>query len=175
MKVFVGYASQEGQARKIARRVTDHLVRAGCTVELLRLDDAEDVDLGRFDRVVLAASVHAGQYQKALSEFASAQAGAMRGLPNLFLSVSLAAAGHDAEDWRGLDRILKDFEEATGWTPGRVEQVAGAYRPEAYDVVRRFVMRRIIAQKDPEADLDHAVEYTDWYTLDQAVEDWLAA
>jgi menaquinone-dependent protoporphyrinogen oxidase len=68
--------------------------------------------------------------------------------------VSLAAAGHDAEDWRGLDSILDDLETATGWTPGRVEQIAGASLPTQYYVFRRFIMRRIIAAKDPETDLN---------------------
>ena len=175
MKVLVGYATSEGQTRKIARHVADRIADRGHTVELVRLDDADDIDLGRFDRVAVAASIHLGHYQGALSDFAAHQAGRLHEMPTLLLSVSLAAAGHDAEDWRGLDRIEEDFEAATGWSPGRVEQIAGAYLPEKYDIVRRFAMRRIIAKKDPEADLDHGKEYTDWQALDALLDDWLAA
>ncbi len=39
----------------------------------------------------------------------------------------------------------------------------------------RFVMRRIVARKDPGADLDHGREYTDWPALDGAVDGWLEA
>ena len=92
----------------------------------------------------------------------------------MFVSVSLAAAGHDAEDWKGLDRILEEFEDATGWSPDRVEQVAGAYRPSQYDVFRRFIMRRIILAKDPEADPDTDTEYTDWKAFDSLLDDWLS-
>ena len=86
---------------------------------------------------------------------------------------SLAAAGHESEDWRGLDRIVEDFAEVTGWTPDRAEQVAGAYRPSEYDLFKRFIMRRIIATKDPGADLDTDREYTDWPALDALVDDWI--
>jgi menaquinone-dependent protoporphyrinogen oxidase len=95
-------------------------------------------------------------------------------MPSLLLSVSLAAAGHDAEDWRGLETILSDFAQATGWTPAEVVQVAGAYEPSKYDVFRRFVMRRIIAAKDPETDLDWDKEYTDWDALNAQIDAWVA-
>lgn len=174
MRVLVGYATTEGQTRRIARHVADRIADGGHAVELLGLADAADIDLRRFDRVIVAASVHVGHYQRPVAEFAASQAERLREKPTLFLSVSLAAAGHEAEDWRGLDRILEDFVDATGWRPGRVQQVAGAYRPAAYDVLRRFVMRRIVAARDPEADPDEDREYTDWQALDTSIDDWLA-
>lgn len=174
MKVLVAFSTGEGQTRKIARHVADVIADGGHAVELVRLADAEDIDIGRFDRVILAGSVHAGRYQRVLSDFAARQAVALRGKPTLFLSVSLAAAGHDAEDWRGLEHILADFQQATGWRPGRTEQVAGAYMPSRYDLFRRFIMRRIVAGKDPGIDLDADKEYTDWPALDAVVKDWMA-
>ena len=175
MKVLVGYATSEGQTRKVARHVADRLADAGHAVELLPLAEAEDVDLGRFDRIVLAASVHLGHYQPALAEFAAFHAAALREMPTLFLSVSLAAAGHDAEDWKGLDRVLAEFAEATGWSPARVEHVAGAYQPSRYDVLRRLAMRRIIVARDPGADPRADREYTDWPALDAALDGWIGA
>lgn len=87
---------------------------------------------------------------------------ALSALPNLFLSVSLTAARHEAEYWQGLQTILADFTAATGWTPARVAQLAGAYKPSEYDVFRGFVMRRILALNEPLADLSADIEYTDW-------------
>lgn len=173
-KLLVGYATTEGQSRRIARHVADRLADAGHMVELLSLEDAEGLALDRFDRAVLVASIHAGQFRRALTVFASGNAAWLDRHPVLFLSVSLAAAGHEAEDWRGLDRIIDDFAEVTGWAPERVEQIAGAYRPSEYDLFKRFIMRRIIATKDPEADLDTDRDYTDWPALDALVDDWVA-
>ncbi|MDQ2089815.1 flavodoxin domain-containing protein [Marimonas arenosa] len=173
MKVLVAYATREGHTRKIARHVTDRIYDAGNTAELLALGDAGDVDLQRFDRVILAAPIHVGHYRRALTDFASSHANSLAAMPTLFLSVSLAAAGHDAEDWKTLDRILDEFEEATGWKPDRVEQIAGAYRPSDYDIFTRFIMRRILANKDPEADLDADRDYTDWPGLESVIDDWL--
>ncbi len=175
MKILVAYASTEGQTRKIARFAADWLADSGHSAELLPLAEAGDIDLARFDAVLLAASVHIGHYQKALAGFCANRADALARLPSLFFSVSLAAAGHEAEDWRGLEKILADFTAATGWTPDRVEQVAGAYKPSEYDVFRRFVMRRILATKDPSADASADIEYTDWAALKGVLADWTGA
>jgi len=170
MTVLVAYATGEGQTRKIARWVADRIADHGQAVELLPLADADDIDLDRFDRVILAASVHMGHYQRALSDFAASHAERLNAKPALLLSVSLTASGHDAEEWKGVEHILEDLKAATGWTPGQVEQIAGAYMPSNYDMFRRFIMRRIIAAKDPEADLDADKEYTDWKALDTLIE-----
>ncbi len=69
---------------------------------------------------------------------------------------------------------MSEFTEATSWTPSRVVQVAGAYMPSEYGVLSRFVMRRIIAEKDPEADLDTDHDYTDWSALRRELDSWLA-
>ena len=170
MTVLVAYATGEGQTRKIARRVADLIADHGQAVELLPLADADDIDLDRFDRVILAASVHMGHYQRVLSDFAASHAKRLHAKPALLLSVSLAAAGHDAEDWKGAEHVLEDLKAATGWTPGQVEQIAGAYMPSKYDFFRRFIMRRIVAAKDPQADLDADKEYTDWKALDTLID-----
>lgn len=175
MTVLVAYATGEGQTRKIARRVAARIALGGQSVELIPLADADDIDLERYDRVILAASVHMGHYQQALSDFAAKHAAELGAKPAMLLSVSLAAAGHDAEEWQGADQILDDFKAATGWTPKRVEHIAGAYQPSKYDMFRRFIMRRIIAAKDPEADLNKDKEYTDWQALDIVTDDFAVA
>ncbi|WP_323786177.1 flavodoxin domain-containing protein [Thalassovita sp.] len=174
MKVLIVYASSEGQTRKIARKIMDRIADSGQAVELLPVSEAKGTDFSRFDRMIVAAPIHAGHYSRALSDFLSHEVENLSNVPMLFLSVSLAAAGHDAEDWRGLDQILDDFTAATGWQPSRVEQIAGAYKPSEYDVFRRYIMRRILAAKDPDADLDADKEYTDWAALEALVDEWLA-
>lgn len=174
MKILVAYATSEGQTRKIARQITDRIFDSNHTVELLEVSNADYIELGRFDGVILAASVHMGHYRKTLSDVVAKKAKFLQKKPTLFLSVSLAAAGHEAEDWKGLDRVLRDFTQATGWTPDHVEQVAGAYLPSKYDIFRRFVMRRIIASKDLDVDLDADLEFTDWDSLNLIVDNWLS-
>jgi len=173
MKILIGYATKEGQSRNIARYVFRRFADQGQAVELIALQDADEMELDQYDAVILAAPIHAGHYPKALSHFLSANADSLNELKTLFLSVSLAAHGHNADDWRSLDHIADDLTSATGWKPNQILQVAGAYRPSEYDILTGFIMRRIISAKDPEAKLGEDKVYTDWPQLDADLSDWL--
>lgn len=175
MKLLIGYSSRQGQTRKIARHVADAAIDSGHSVELLPLEDADGLDLGRFDRVLLAAPIHMGHYPKALAEFASANCGALNAMTTGFLSVSLSAAGHEADDWKSLDRALDDLQSATGWGATDTQQIAGAYLPSKYDILTRFIMLRILTKRSPKTNLDEDKEFTDWTALDKWTANWLAA
>ncbi|MCR8546602.1 protoporphyrinogen oxidase [Salipiger sp. P9] len=172
MRILVAYATTEGQTRKICRFVSDRLAGNGHTVELLNVADAEGLDAARFDAAVLAGSVHVGKLQPALIAFARAQAGALAERPTLFLQVSLAAAGQAPEDWEELRAIARESFDEAGWTPGRIEHVAGAFRFSEYDFFRTWAMRWIAAQQGQKVDPKSDREYTDWGALGAAVDDW---
>lgn len=175
-RIAIVYATTEGQTRKIARFAADRLADAGHTVELLNAADAADLDLARFDRAVLAGSLHVGAFQAALADFARRNVRGLSRMPTLFLGVSLAAAGDDPDDWKGLETCVAKFAADTGWTPGRVEHVAGAFRFGEYDFFRTWAMRWIARSKGeavPAAGQDR--EYTDWPKLGAVLDDWAAA
>lgn len=174
MYLLIAYATTDGQTRKIARFAADRLVGLGHAVELLNVEDAEGLDLSHFDGAILAGSLHAGGFQKALVRYATGAAAELALMPTLFLAVSLSAAGNDPEDWAGLRRCLAEFEAETGWTPGRVENVAGAFRFSEYDFFRAWAMRRIADQKGEAVEAGKDKEYTDWAALVLALDGWLA-
>jgi menaquinone-dependent protoporphyrinogen oxidase len=175
MKILIAYASTDGQTRKIARFAADRLAGQGHAVELLNVEDAEGLDLSRFDGAILAGSLHVGGFQKALRAFVITMREALAGMPTLFLAVSLSAAGSDPEDWQGLRQCLADFIDDTGWTPGRTEHVAGAFRFTEYDFFRSWAMRRIADQKGQKVEPGKDREYTDWAALVLALDGWLVA
>ncbi len=174
MKILIGYATKEGQTRAIARYISDMAVDAGHAVELLALEDADDLDFSRFDRILLAAPIHAGHYPKPLVTFVENNLDQLKSSQARFISVSLAAAGHDAEDWKSLDKIAADLSEATGWRPGGVKHVAGAYAPSKYDILTGFIMARIVSLKDPDINTSQDKVYTDWSDLNGWVKSWLS-
>ena len=175
MRILVAYATTDGQTRKIARFVADRLADQGHAVELLNVEDAEGLDLSRFDGAIIGGSLHAGGYQKALVRFVSGARARLDAMPTLFLPVSLSAAGNDLDDWNGLRACLADFLQDTGWTPARIEHVAGAFRFSEYDFFRAWAMRRIADQKGETVEPGQDREYTDWAALILALDGWMAA
>jgi menaquinone-dependent protoporphyrinogen oxidase len=173
MNILIAYATIEGQTRKICRFCADTFMDMGYSVELLQVCGDDDLDPARYDAAILAASVHLGHYQKEMVHFATAQAAALSGKPSLFLSVSLAVCGDDPKELADLDRIAGDFARDTGFAPGRIEQVAGAFRFGEYDFFKSWAMRYIAARKGQAVDLHGDTEYTDWDALRAALTDWL--
>ena len=172
MRFALIYATTEGQTRKVTRAAADTLARLGHSVEVMPAADAADLDLARCDGAILAGSLHAGVYQKELRAFAKARAADLARLPTLFLAVSLVAAGRDADDWKGLEDAVNGFLAETGWTPGRIEHVAGAFRFSEYDFFKSLAMRWIASQKGVTVPKGEDVEMTDWAGLAAAVEGW---
>ncbi len=172
MKILIVYATTEGQTRKVARHVFHHLAGAGHAVELIAAEEARGLDPAGFDAAVVAGSVHGGRYQKELVAWAKGVAPELARVPTLFLSVSLTAAGKDQQEWEGLSGCVARFAEETGWTPARVEHVAGAFRFSEYDFFKSWAMRWIAAQRDETVTAGENREYTDWAALETLLEDW---
>jgi menaquinone-dependent protoporphyrinogen oxidase len=172
MKILIAYGTTDGQTQKIARFCADHLTDKGHSVELLNVSDDGDIDITRFDAAILAGSIHLGKYQKSLEIFATANLPKLTQCNTLFLSVSLSAAGDDADDWTGLKQCVHAFSKTTGWTPDRVEHVAGGFRFTTYDFFRHWAMRWIAMSKKETVDPHSDKEYTDWGQLAAILDDW---
>lgn len=173
MKVLISYATTEGHTRKVARFTADALTELGHTAEMLCAEDTSTLDLARFDRVILAGSVHAGQLQKSLQSFAKQHSEQLNGHPSMLICVSLCAAGIDEEDWRGLREVVTKFQEHTGWISADVTHVAGAFRFGEYDFFRYWAMRWIAHQKKQKPNLAGDTIYTDWQALKATLADWV--
>ncbi|PJI91364.1 menaquinone-dependent protoporphyrinogen oxidase [Yoonia maricola] len=173
MNILIAYTSTEGQTRKIARYAADYLNGQGHSVELVGAKDAHDAELARFDAVLLAGSVHGGKYQKPLIALAKSKAAALAQVRSAFLSVSLTAAGTDADEWAGLTACVDRFAKKTGWTPPTVMHVAGAFRFSEYDFFKSWAMRWIASQKNEQVDPHEDKEFTDWATLKKTLDTWL--
>jgi len=172
MKLLIVFGTTDGQTAKIAKHILETAHGLGHSVALERADGDDPVTPEGFDAAVLAGSVHAGQYQKPLAEYARRHADALSAIPTLFLSVSLTAAGDDPEEWKELAACSDRFAEETGWTPDRVEQVAGAFKFTDYGFFTYWAMRWIARQKDQTVGAHENREYTDWDALDRLIGEW---
>lgn len=165
MNILILFGSTEGQTRKIAMFVRDRLEKAGHAVRFIEASDDFDLDISSFDRVVIAASLHVGDYQPSVVTFATTHHAALNLMDASFLSVSLSAAGKDAEDTEGLAKCVARFEEDTGWRATRTEHVAGAFRFTRYDLMKRWAMKYIAWRKGQSTDTSRDHELTDWAAL----------
>lgn len=171
-EVLILFATREGQTEKVARRMAAVVEAKGHRVQLRDVDrSARELDLRRYEVVFVGSPVRVGAYLKSVIRFVKAQREALERIPSAFFSVSLAVAAHRGEhkvDGRAETmRVVEKFRRATGWSPRRIELIAGALPYSKYNFLIRFVMRRIAAAAGGDTDTSRDYEYTDWSAVDR--------
>lgn len=171
MKILVLYGTTEGQTRKICGFIAERLRSKG---DLVTLADAaapiERIDLADYRGAIVAASIHVGQYQSTVVDFARANHARLKQIPSAFVSVSLSTANSDSEELESLATITKNFKAYTGWTNAEVHHVAGAIRVTEYDFFKRWTMKLIAWEKKLKLKPGKDLELTDWAALAATVD-----
>jgi menaquinone-dependent protoporphyrinogen oxidase len=171
MRILVLYGTTDGQTRKICEFIAERLRSTGDLVTLAEATASQHgIDLNDFQAAILAASIHAGRYQKAVVEFARARHGRLNQIPSAFVSVSLSTVDSDSEERESLATITQNFQGYTGWTNGEIHHVAGAIRVSGYNFFRRWAMRMLAWEKKLKLEPGKDLELTDWNALASTID-----
>lgn len=163
-RLLILYGTTDGHTGKVARFLADQLYAQGADVDLLEAGTA-DPDPRDYTAVIVAASVHAGGYQKTVVRWVRAHAYALSCTPSAFVSVCLGVLQNDPKVDRNLAGITDRFAAQTGWAPTCVKRVAGALLYTRYGWLKRMAMRQIVKKAGGSTDTSRDHEYTDWAEL----------
>ena len=162
LRVLIVYGTTGGHTRKVAQMIGDTLADGGVNADVVAAGEA-GLALQPYAGIIVAASVHAGQYQKAVVEWLRARSRDFGDRPTAFVSVCLGVLQKDdpkvAAD---LDAIVQRFKNDTGWQPASVTQVAGALLYTRYNFFTRWIMKRIVRKAGGDTDTSRDYEYTNW-------------
>ena len=160
-RILVLYGTTDGHTRKIANAIGDTMRGNGLDVDVVHIDEMEP-DPSHYAAVIVAASVHAGGYQKAVARWVRAYAGQLGRIPTAFVSVCLAILSKNEDGRKEAAAIPQRFLEGVHWHPTIVKIVAGALPYTHYNFVTRWIMKRIVAGAGGDTDTSKDYEYTDW-------------
>ena len=163
-RVLVAFGTTDGHTSKVAHRVGEWLHACSHVVDVVNVAQVSP-DPTRYDAVVVAASVHAGKYQRAVTRWVQRNSVALNEQPTAFLSVCLGVLQRDLAVDRDLEKIVDRFLTFTSWQPLETRVVAGALKYTQYNWLKRFLMRRIVRQAHGDTDTSRDYEYTDWEDL----------
>ena len=179
-RALIVYATREGHTRKVADHVAATMRARGVEVDVIdAAAPPPDLDLARHQLVVLAASLHMGQYEREMIAFAKGHHGELDRLPTAFLSVSLTEAtvqdetrpqAARTEAGKALKATIDRFLHQAELQPRSIVPVAGALPYSAYGWVTRLVMRHISKVEGGPIDTSRDYEMTDWVSLDKFVD-----
>lgn len=161
-RILVLYGTTDGHTAKIAGAIGNALWDAGCVPTVVDARRRHFVVASDFDGVIIAASVHAGGYQKPVRRWVRDNIDALGRVPTAFVSVCLGVLERKAAVDRELWAIVRRFLTPLGWQPDEVKMVAGALRYTRYGWLKKIVMRRIAAKTGGGTDTSRDYDYTDW-------------
>jgi menaquinone-dependent protoporphyrinogen oxidase len=168
-EVPVLFASTEGQTALIAIRLAAVLHEHGLDSQAIDVStpEAQAIDWSRVRGALVGASLHIGHHQKSAARFIHAHAAHLNAVPSAFFSVSLAAASKNANEVAEAERIAHAFPTEHGWKPAFVRSVAGRLAYREYNVLVRFLIKRIAKKEGGPTDTSRDHELTDWDQVDR--------
>jgi menaquinone-dependent protoporphyrinogen oxidase len=170
-RILVLYGTTDGHTARIARSIGDTLRTVGHEADVIEAGTVwprpED-----YAAVVVAASIHAGGYQRSVRRWVRAHAGALNGRPGAFVSVCLGVLQQESTVQSELSAIVGRFVAATGWRPTVTKNVAGALPYTRYNPIKRWIMKGVVRRAGGDTDTSKDYEYTDWNDLRVFAEDF---
>jgi menaquinone-dependent protoporphyrinogen oxidase len=165
-RILIVFGTTDGQTEKVARAIADRLRSNGHETSVVDAAHGDPSPAGH-DAIVVAASVHAGGYQRSIRRWVSTHSAALNRVPTAFVSVCLGVLQHDSKVDHELQTIVEDFFRSTSWRPLETKIVAGALKYTKYNIFERWIMKRIVTKAGGDTDTSKDYEYTDFDDLRQ--------
>ncbi|PML93297.1 menaquinone-dependent protoporphyrinogen IX dehydrogenase [Vibrio breoganii] len=160
-KAALLYSTCDGQTRKISAHIESELEGFEC--ESFDLASIDTLDLLKFDRVVIGASIRYGHLSKKLYQFIQKHLVQLEQVNAAFFCVNLTARKEDqGKDTPEGSAYIKTFLKKSPWEPKLIGVFAGALRYPRYNFFDKFMIRFIMSMTGGETDTSKEVEYTNW-------------
>ncbi|CUX96982.1 menaquinone-dependent protoporphyrinogen IX dehydrogenase [Candidatus Hoaglandella endobia] len=162
MKTLILYLSHDGQTHKIARFISVYLTDY-CECDVVDLRLVPNLDLQRYQRVVIGAAIRYGRFAADLDRFIAQQLDWLHSIPSAFYSVNLMARKPNKRT-PVTNSYTRKFLVKTPWRPDLCEVFAGALCCSRYCWFDRVMIKLIMRITSGELNLikDKEIEYTDW-------------
>ena len=160
-RILFLYATTDGHTRKICDRMRTLVQRQGNHGTLIAVADAEGIDLGRFDRIVVGGSIRYGHHDRLLMRWLARHKAVLDQMPNSFFSVNLVARKEEKRSPH-TNPYLRKFLRKSAWHPQIAEVFAGRLDYPSYQPFDRFMIRLIMRMTGGPTDPTTVAEFTDW-------------
>ncbi len=167
--IFILWSSTEGQTRRIVQTIEKELKQAGHKLETINADaPPRSWIFSKADALLVAASIHRGQYTEGLRNILKQQSSRFGALPAAFASVSLSAAKPETQ--QEAEEYMAKLLEETGWKPALTVSLAGALRYPEYSFFKRWTLKNIAKKSGLPTDTSQVHEFTDWERVHKLAE-----
>lgn len=166
MNYLLIFSSRFGYTHKIAQRLEAQWTAAGITVHTISLNEAPQLNLGDYDKIIIGASIRYGHYAPKMTSWIQQNQHILDQTPSAFFSVSILANKPHRNTPQTHTYTRKFFEKST-WQPDVIGIFAGELHYAKYNLIDRYLMQLVMKLNKGETDLNAHIEYTDWQKVRQ--------
>ena len=159
--IIIIYSTTDGHTREICTRLQEIIKKNNNEVTLIPIEDANEVDLNKFSKIVIGASIRYGKHSKKVYEFINKNEQILDKKPNAFFSVNVVARKPD-KNQPETNPYLKKFLSQISWKPKKLAVFAGKIDYQKYTILDRFMIRMIMWITKGPTNPKTNIEFTDW-------------
>ncbi|WP_303904676.1 menaquinone-dependent protoporphyrinogen IX dehydrogenase [Thiohalomonas denitrificans] len=160
-EILIAYSTTDGHTKEISSRLRQIIEQQGHRVSLISIDDEPDIDLDRFDKIILGASIRYGKHSKQVHKFIEKNQSILESKPNAFFSVNIVAR-KPGKNTPQTNPYLQKFLKRIKWNPKELAVFAGKIDYPKYRFWDRQMIRLIMWMTKGPTDPKAVVEFTDW-------------
>ena len=163
--VLIVYSSKDGHTKIICQRVTNFL-NEGNLVKLLPIEDAKNIDLSNFEKIIIGASIRYGKHSKELYKFVNLNKNILEQKKSAFFSVNVVARKPE-KNTAETNPYINKFLKISKWKPDIIRVFAGKVDYPSYNFFDKYVIKFIMLITKGPTDTSRSYEFTDWSKVDE--------
>jgi len=159
MKSVIIYSTTDGHTKKICDFINSNSNKNN--FEVLSINKISDLDIEKYELIVLGASIRYGKYSPLVFKFVKNYKKILIKKKNAFFSVNVVARKPEKSSPETNPYIQK-FLKKTNWVPKKIGVFAGKVDYPSYNIINKLVIRLIMYITNGPTDISRSYEFTNW-------------
>ena len=163
-RFLIIYSSTDGHTKIICDRIRNSLKDVN-SVELVSLEDVKKIDLSKFEKIIIGASIRYGKHSKELYKFINLNKNILDKKKNAFFSVNVVARKPE-KNTAETNPYINKFLKISKWKPNKISVFAGKVDYPNYKFFDKYIIKFIMFITNGPTDTSQSYEFTDWSKVD---------
>ena len=154
------YSTTDGQTKKICNKIISK-IQKDKSFDFLSIEEALNVDIQKYDKIILGASIRYGKHKKNIFEFIDKNIHVLDQKTTAFFTVNVVAR-KDNKNKPDTNPYMIKFLNSSSWNPNYLEVFAGKVDYPNYKFFDKQIIRLIMLITKGPTDISKSYEFTDW-------------
>tara|TARA_B100001057_G_C22665955_1_gene877838 strand:+ start:450 stop:974 length:525 start_codon:yes stop_codon:yes gene_type:complete len=169
MGCIIIYSSTDGHTKIICEKIKNNFKNIN-DITLVSLRESANLDLSKFDQIIIGASIRYGKHSNDLYKFIEFNKKILEQKKTAFFSVNVVARKPEKNSPE-TNPYIKKFLRISDWKPDKVAVFAGKVDYPNYNFFDKYIIKLIMFITKGPIDTSQSYEFTDWSKVDGFAKD----